>query len=260
MTVDVKNFRRYVIELSKKNKRADGRALLDYRKPIKIEYGISKNAEGSASVTIGKTNVVCGVKMEIGTPYPDRPDEGTMIVSGEFAAIASPNFEPGAPKENAIELARIVDRGIRESGAIDVKKLCITEGEKAWIVFIDIYIQNHDGNLIDAAALAAIAALSNAKFPKINENGTVDYHEHTEPLPIVQKPIACTINKIDGKLFVDSTADEEQVFDGRLTVTSNEEGIINAMQKGGREGFTEEELNKSVEIALEKAKELRKYL
>jgi len=261
MIVDTKNFERYVLGLSEKDKRVDGRKLLEYRKPIKIEYGVSKNAEGSAAVTIGNTRVICGVKMEVGEPYPDRPDEGTMIVTSEFAALASPEFEPGAPGEKSIELARIVDRGIRESGAIDVKKLCIKEGEKVWLVFVDIYIQNHDGNLIDAAALAAIAALMNSKFPKLNEDGSVDYKEHTDtPLPVVKKPVACTIYKIRDKLFIDTTIDEENISDARITITSDEEGVINAIQKGGPKGMSPEEIEKCAEIAIEKAKELRKVL
>ncbi len=261
MIVDGVNFKKYVMELSKKEKRVDGRGLLEYRKPIKIEYGVSKNAEGSATVTIGKTKVVCGVKLEIGEPYPDRPDEGTMIVTAEFAALASPEFEPGAPGEKSIELARIVDRGIRESGAIDVKKLCVKPGEKVWLAFIDIYVQNHDGNLIDASALAALAALMDAKFPKLKEDGTVDYKEHTnEKLPIVHKPIACTITKIGDKLFVDANVDEENVSDGRITITIDETGTINALQKGGMGGMTEEEINKCIEIAMEKTNELRKFI
>ena len=261
MIIDGENFKRYVIELSEKNKRIDGRGLKDFRKPIKIEYGISKNAEGSALVTIGKTRVACGVKLEVGEPYPDKPDEGTMIVNAEFAALASPEFEPGAPGEESIELARIVDRGIRESGAIDTKKLCIKKGEKVWLVFIDIYIQNHDGNLIDASALAAIAALLDAKFPKLEEDGRVNYKEKTnEPLPIVKKPVACTIYKIGDKLFVDANADEETICNARLTITMDENDTINAMQKGGMDGLEQDEIEKCIEIAKEKTKELRNYL
>lgn len=261
MIVDEMNFKKYVLELSKNGKRADGRGLLEYRKPIKIEYDISANAEGSAAVTIGKTRVVCGVKAAVGTPYPDSQDEGTMMVTAEFAAISSPDFEPGAPGEKSIELARIVDRGIRESGAIDTKKLCITEGEKVWTVFIDIYIQNHDGNLIDAAALAAIAALHKAKFPKLNEDGKIDYNEHTdENIPVVKKPVACTIVKIGESLFIDATADEEIVADARITITSDEDNTINAMQKGGAMGMTAEEVEKCIDLAIEKANELRSHM
>ena len=250
------NLRRYIIELAKKEgKRIDGRKFDEYR-DIKIEYGVSKNAEGSAKVTLGKTVVVAGVKMEIGEPFPDNPDEGILIVGAEFSPIASPDFEPGPPNEYAIELARVVDRGIRESGAIDTKKLCITEGEKVWMIFIDIYVMNHDGNLIDASALAAMAALLDAKFPKVDEEGNVDYHEHTDQkVPIVKVPIAVTIAKIGDFLMVDPGKKEEEVMDARITITSTD--VINGVQKGGSMGLTQDELDQCIDLAFEKAKELR---
>lgn len=254
------HFKQFIIELGKKGLRHDGRALLERRQPVKIETGVSKNAEGSAMVTMGKTRIVCGVKLEIGTPYPDKPDEGSLIVTSEFAALASPTFEPGAPTEDSIELARIVDRGIRESGAIDTKSLCIKAGEKVWMVMIDLYMQNHDGNLIDTAALAAMAALLNAKYPKF-DGEKVDYHEHTEQkLAILHKPIASTFAKIGDMLVFDTTAKEEAVADSRVTITVDEHGTINAAQKGGMDTIMPDELNKIAEMAIEKAKELRSHL
>jgi exosome complex component RRP42 len=251
------SFRQYMIELGKKGLRHDGRSLLEYRKPIEVQIGISNNAEGSAMVTIGKTRVACGIKMEIGVPYPDTPDQGSLMVGAEFSPMASPLFEPGAPGEDAIELARIVDRGIRESGAIDVKKLCLSPGEKAWNVLIDIYVQNYDGNLIDASALAALAALLNTKYPKF-DGEKVDYHEHTnEPLAMAKRPVACTFAKVSDLLVLDPTVDEELVADARLTITQDEEGTINALQKGGNEGIGPEELNHMLDIASQKSKELR---
>ena len=88
-----------------------------------------------------------------------------MTVNAELVPLASPTYEPGPPDETSIELARIVDRGIRESKAIDTEKLCIEPGKKVFVVFVDVYVLNHDGNLIDAAALAAMSALMNTKMP-----------------------------------------------------------------------------------------------
>ncbi len=250
------NTKHYIIDLAKKEgKRVDGRKFDEYRE-IKVEYGVSKNAEGSAKVTLGNTVVVAGVKMEIGEPFPDKPDEGILIVNAEFSPIASPEFEPGPPNEYAIELARVVDRGIRESGAIDMKKLCISEGEKVWMIFVDIYVMNHDGNLIDASALAAMAALLDAKLPKLDEEGNVDYHEHTdERVPVVKIPIAITIAKIGDFLFVDPCKKEEDVMDARITITSTD--VINGVQKGGSMGLTQDEIYQCIDLAMEKAKELR---
>ena len=55
-----------------KGKRLDGRGLSDYRE-IKIEQGLIERAEGSARVLLGKTEVLVGVKIGTGTPFPDTP-------------------------------------------------------------------------------------------------------------------------------------------------------------------------------------------
>ena len=133
----------YINSLLNQDHRIDMRKLDEYRK-VKVELGISKNAEGSAKVTLGETVVLAGVKLDVGEPFPDNPDEGSIIVNTELSPIASPDFELGPPDAQSIELARVVDRGIRESNAIDFKKLCIKEGEKAWTVFIDLYSFNDD--------------------------------------------------------------------------------------------------------------------
>lgn len=83
-------------------------------------------------------------------------------------------FEPGPPDENAIELARVVDRSLREVGAIDLESLVIRPGEKVWVLWVDLYIIDHDGNLFDASMLATMAALMTARLPKYEESETGD--------------------------------------------------------------------------------------
>ena len=115
-----------------------------------------------------------------------------MTVNAELVPLAAPNFEPGPPDENSIELARIVDRGIRESKAIDTAKLCIEPGKKVFVVFVDVYVLNHDGNLIDAAALAAVSALMNTKMPNYEvEDGEVKIKPGYSPLAAEEPPDNC---------------------------------------------------------------------
>ncbi len=252
----------YVSLLLEKNLRVDDRKFDEYRKPIKIEHGISKNAEGSARVTIGKTEVVAGVKMDVGEPFYDSPDRGVLIVGSELLPLSNPSFESGPPDAQSTELARIVDRGLRESNFVDFKKLCIKEGEKVWIIFVDIYTMNDDGNLIDAAALAAIAALLDVKFPVYDEKiGRVKYGEWTnKKLSIEKIPVACTIGKINGKMILDPSSEEEKVLDARLTISTTEGKTINAIQKGGNSWFSIEEINTIIDLSFEKGNELRKLL
>jgi exosome complex component RRP42 len=245
-------------QLIEKGKRLDGRGLGDYRE-IKIEQGLIERAEGSARVLLGKTEVLVGVKVETGTPFPDTPNDGVLTVNAELVPLASPSFEPGPPDENAIELARIVDRGIRESKAIDTEKLCVEPGKKVFVVFVDIYVLNHDGNLIDASALAAVAALLNTKMPNYEiEDGEVKIKQGYTTLPMKAHPITVTLGKINGKLIVDPWLEEEQAMDSRISMAINDEGNICAIQKGSSGYFTPQQILEASKIAQEKTAELRK--
>ena len=255
-----RELRTHIISLLNADTRLDGRKLTEYRKPIEVEYGIIKTAEGSARVKIGETEVIVGVKMEVGEPYPDTPDEGTIIVGAELLPLSNPEFELGPPGIQAIELARVVDRGIRESKAINFKKLCIESGKKVWLLLIDICPLNDAGNLFDAASLAALAALKDAKFPKF-DGEKVDYKEKTDKkLPLEKMPIAVTVIKIGHKFIVDPDIEEEKAVDARLTVSSIEDGTLCALQKGGDYPLTIEDIDKMLDIGIEKGKQLRGWL
>ena len=255
-----RELRSHIISLLNAGTRLDGRKLTDYRKPIEVEHNIIKTAEGSARVKIGETEVIVGIKMNVGEPYPDTPNEGTIIVGAELLPLSNPEFELGPPGIQAIELARVVDRGIRESKAIDFKKLCITEGEKVWMVIIDICPINDAGNLFDASSLAALAALKATKYPSF-DGEKVDYKQKTDKkLQLEKMPIAVTVIKIGDKFIIDPDTEEEKAIDTRLTVSSIEDGTLCALQKGGDFPLTVEDIDKMLDIGIEKAKELRKYL
>ncbi len=230
-------------------KRFDNRKLDEFR-DISIETGVSKNAEGSARVKIGKTEVLVGVKMDVGEPYPDSPDKGNLMVTAELLPLSSPRFENGPPKFPTIELGRVIDRGIRESKFIDFEKLCIEKGEKVWTVYIDIYSINDDGNLFDAAGMGAVAALKDAKIPKYDKKEEkIDYEEKTkEKIPLTKDvPIAITIHKVGENFIVDPTLEEEDISEARITIGSSN-GIISSLQKGCSASLKMENLDKILNL------------
>jgi exosome complex component RRP42 len=251
---------RQIAQLITKGKRVDGRGLTDYRE-LKMEQGIIERAEGSARVILGKTEVIVGTKIEMGEPFADTPNEGVLTVNSELAPVASPSFEPGPPDENSIELARVVDRGIRESKAIDLENLCIEPGKKVFIVFVDVFVVNHDGNLIDASALAAMSALLNTKMVNYEkENDEVKIKSGYSPLPIKKRPVTVTCAKIGDRLVVDPLLDEEQVMDARISIAIDDDDNICAIQKGGSGYFEPKQVLEAAKIAKEKANEIRKKL
>ena len=129
-----------------------------------------------------------------------------------------------------------------------------------WIVIIDIYPINDDGNLFDAASLAALAALKDAKFPKV-ENDKITYKEQgKEKLPLETLPLSCTVCKIGNHFVIDPGVEEETLIDARLTIGVLENGELCSLQKGGDTGLTPEEIDTMIELAIKKTKELRKVL
>jgi len=249
----------YILKLLEKNERLDGRKLDEFRK-ITIEKNPIGRAEGSAKVKMGKTDVIVGIKMDVGKPYSDSPNSGVLRSDAEFTPMAHPKFSSGPPGEDATEVARVIDRGIRESETINVEKLCIEKGEKVWTIFVDFYPINHDGNLIDAGFLAAIVALKNTRMPTIDKDDRVNREKLKDPLPVNHIPITITIGKIGNKMLVDPTFEEEQLLDAKLSVGTTEEGKVVSMQKSGSVGLSDDDVGEMIDIAVEKGKELRKLV
>ncbi|UCE36345.1 MAG: exosome complex protein Rrp42 [Thermoplasmata archaeon] len=246
--------RNFIYQLAEKGRRIDNRAPDEFR-PIGVEKGVVNTAEGSARVHIGRTDVLAGVKIGIGEPFPDTPAKGVLTTNAELIPLASPTFEFGPPREDSIELARVVDRGIRESGTIDLEKLCLEEGEKVWIVFIDIHVLDYDGNLFDASALGALAALTDTTVPASRFELGDDFK-----LPVLHYPIACTTVKVENTLLLDPALEEEKIASARLTVTTDENKDVRAMQKGKSGSFTLDEVKKIITSSQEVAEKNRKKI
>lgn len=245
----------YVHNLIVEGKRADDRDFREMR-GISVQTDVIAKAEGSAYVKYGDTKVLVGIKLQKGTPFPDSPGEGIIMTGMELNPLASPDFEAGPPREESIEMSRIVDRGIRESHAIDLKKLCIREGELVWMVFVDISIINDAGNIVDASCLASIAALMTTVVPADEANGF-----DSIPLPMQNIPVGVTVVSIDNTLILDPTLDEEIVCDTKLTVITENDGALSGMQKSGAEPLLPETVMEMVNLAREKGTELReRYL
>lgn len=241
-----------IAELLKSNRRRDGRTKDEFR-DLKIELNVVKTALGSALVKLGDTQIIAGVKAQIATPYADSANKGSLMIGFETSPLSSPGYRLGPPQPESIELARMTDRIIRESKCIDLEKLCIIEGEKVWQIIIDLYTLDAGGNFYDVAAIAAYAALRNAKLHdiEIDEEGKVQILETTKPLELNSFPISVTTYKIDDQLIVDADLKEELIADARITFGTTETHIVSG-QKGGSAGFKSNDileiLKKSIQI------------
>ena len=250
-----------IYELLKQGRRLDGRAL-DEQRPLTIETGVIPKANGSARVRLGNTEVITGVKVQPDKPFPDLGDKGILICTAEILPLADPHVEPGPPTEDVIELARVVDRGIRETEMIDLHQLVLLENKSVVGIFIDSSVVDSAGNLFDACSYASVSAVLSSTIPKyeMKDDAPVLVEGVTSKPPVQTLPVSVTMARIGDYILVDPSKEEEACMDARITITTNSKGNICALQKGGEDGFSVDQLIKCSELALSVGTKIRKQL
>lgn len=252
--------RQKVLAALSKGERVDGRDFFEIR-PLEVQPGVVSKAEGSALVRLGSTCTIAGIKVSIGQPYPDTPDKGVLIVNEEILPLASPYIEPGPPGEHEVEIARVVDRGIRSSEMVPLEDLVIIAGQKVLMLFVDLNVLDLGGNLFDSSSYAAVTALLTTKIPNPKDLASGKSIEEAEKIKLSCKtvPISMTFAKLGDVLVLDPSFAEEIVASTTLTVTFVDDHIC-AVQKSGAGALTDEEIKTVVKVGAQKSKEIRKRL
>ncbi|XP_071975445.1 exosome complex component RRP45 [Engystomops pustulosus] len=228
--------RTFLLQAITDRKRIDGRQTYDYRN-IKITFGTEY---GCCIVELGKTRVLGQVSCELVAPKMNRPTEGILFFNLELSPMASPAFEPGRPSELLVKLNRLLERCLRNSKCIDTESLCVQAGEKVWQIRVDLHLLNHEGNIIDAASIAAVAALCHFRRPDVSVQGeevTVYSPEERDPVPLSMHhmPICVSFAFFQQGTFllVDPSEREERVMDGLLVIAMNKHREICTIQSSG---------------------------
>eukprot|EP00727_Mastigamoeba_balamuthi_P005015 m51a1_g14511 putative exosome component 7 (286) ;mRNA; f:831227-832719 len=238
------------------NVRADGRARLDYRY-VELETGLISHANGSARVKVSGTDVLVGVKVEIGEPEALAPSQGRIHFGVRCSPTASPEYEGNGAEVVNLELARAMSRLVGNSG-LDLSQLAIIPGKQCWVVYVDALVLDSAGNLCDAIAIATRAALSVTKIPKVelvqSESGETEMEVSDDPedcttLSADTIPVCVTLTKIGQHYIVDATTEEELCMGARLTVGVTPKGNVCALQKSGKGGLPPSLLNDMVQCA-----------
>jgi len=229
-------------ELALSGRRLDGRGPYQMR-DLSVETGVLSKGFSSSRVILGGTELIVGLNFQTSRPYPDHPGEGVMHTEVHFPGRIGERYPSERENDEAVELSRVVDRGVRHSGIIDMSSLCIIPGEKVWALYIDIQVIDHEGNIQDASNIGTVAALKTAR---IEDGGGTDGFKE---LSIGDIPISTTFAVISGALFLDPTLAEEQASDGRLTLTLDNVGSLVAAQLSGGGRLDRETLSKALEIS-----------
>ncbi|XP_077427736.1 exosome complex component RRP45 isoform X2 [Vanacampus margaritifer] len=255
--------RDFLLKAIQEKKRLDGRETYDYRK-LKIMFGTDY---GCCFVELGKTRVMAQVSGELVAPKDNRPNEGIMFFSLELSPMASPSFEHGRQSELLVKLNRQLERCFRNSKCIDTESLCVVSGEKVWQIRVDVHMLNHDGNLMDAASIAAIAALCHFRRPDVGIQGDeviVYSPEERDPIPlsIYHMPISVTFAFFQQGtyLLVDPCEREERVMDSLLMIAMNKHREICSIQSSGGIMLLKEQVMRCSKIASVKVSEITELI
>ncbi|CAI9102893.1 OLC1v1001260C1 [Oldenlandia corymbosa var. corymbosa] len=229
--------------------RTDGRKRLTYR-PIYITTGVIPQANGSARVKMGATDVIASVKAELGRPTAAYPDKGKVSINVDCSPTAEPTFEGRGGEELSSELSMALQRCLLggKSGAgagIDRSSLSIVEGKICWDLYIEGLVVSSDGNLLDALGAAIKAALSNTALPKVqvasvaaDEQPEVDLSsEEFLQFDTSGVPVIITLTKVGKHYIVDATSEEESQMSSAVSVSVNRQGHICGMTKRGGAGL-----------------------
>ena len=249
--------KQFIIDGVEQNLRNDGRARLDYR-DFSLETGIVSQTNGSARVKLANhTDVLVGVKVEIGEVDPDFPDQGRLEVHVECSPSASYEFEGRGAEDINAQLISTLRNQLKNSFAMDWTKLCIVRGKQCWILYVDCIVLDSAGNLFDALAIATRAALYNTKIPKIEVieisptetefEVSDDPHDYTR-IDCSNIPISVTLGRVGNKFIVDPSLEEEECISTRVSVSVNRKGNICSIKKSGKQsGINPSELTKMLQ-------------
>ncbi|GAA6060546.1 hypothetical protein JCM10212_006910 [Sporobolomyces blumeae] len=252
----------FVHSLLSRSLRLDSRSLHQLR-PVSLKFN---DQSGWVQCSLGDTLVIAQVSAEIVKPQPDRPYEGFLSLSTEISPMASAAYEAGRSSEEEVLMARLLEKALRRSEAVDREALCLVAGQKVWHVRVDVHFLNDAGNMLDCASIASITALRHFRKPDVTVNGEeITIHSMTErvpvPLAIHHSPICLTYaffspTNSTSTSVLDPTSLETSLSTGLLTLTLNAQSEICVLSKQGGAPISADEVMKCVGIGLERVKEL----
>lgn len=226
--------------------RVDGRSRLDFR-PLSLETGLLPQANGSARLVLEGTDVLVGVKAELGTPSLDNPEQGRVEVTVECCPSASPEFEGRGGSSLNLELGRALERSLSLPSVLDLNSLSLIKGKQCWVIYVDALVLDSTGNLLDALSIATRAAIHNTKIPVIRAIGKEEDfeleldNEHTFTIDTKNVPVCVTFTMIGALYVADASLEEESCGDCKVSFFVYPSGNIGTIYSGNgslkRESF-----------------------
>ena len=206
-------------------------------RPIEIEVGVNKHAEGSALIKFGDTHVICTASIENNVPRWMRgSNEGW--VTAEYGMLPRSTHERmnreaarGKQSGRAMEIQRLIGRSLRQ--AVNLKYL------KDKTINIDCDVIQADGGTRTASISGACVAL----FAAIKDS-------HDDQRAIKEHVAAISIGLKDGSPLLDLDYSEDSSADTDLNVVMTESGgIIEIQGTAEKNPFSKDQLGEMIESA-----------
>ncbi|CAJ1032944.1 3' exoribonuclease family, domain 1/3' exoribonuclease family, domain 2, putative [Leishmania lindenbergi] len=193
------------------------------------------------------TCIQCTVQGLLGPPFPDQPAAGRLNVRVE--APFAEHLSGGAASSNYRSFQYMVTSGSTDlpqrqlegyistvlDGCFDLSQLSIYEGEACWVLNVNVLLLSFDGGLRAGSLHAALAALHKLHLPRTRlPNGDIIEGRQVQ---LSCMPVACTFGFLAGaqvRLVTDTTAIEERVADGLITVVVSEMEALVSVHHTGR--------------------------
>ena len=206
-------------------------------RPIEIEVGVNKHAEGSALIKFGDTHVICTASIENNVPRWMRgSNEGW--VTAEYGMLPRSTHERmnreaarGKQSGRTMEIQRLIGRSLRQ--AVNLKYL------KDKTITIDCDVIQADGGTRTASISGACVAL----FAAIKDS-------HDDQRAIKEHVAAISIGLKDGSPLLDLDYSEDSSADTDLNVVMTESGgIIEIQGTAEKNPFSKDQLGEMIESA-----------
>ena len=217
--------------------RVDGRSN-DQLRPISIELGAQRYAEGSALISAGDTRVLCAVSVEDGVPRFLR-GSGQGWVTAEYSMLPRSTHtrrrRETTPRGRTQEIQRLIGRSLR--AAVDMDRL----GEITLTVDCDVI--QADGGTRTASITGAYVALYKA-LTTVRDRGKLD------SIPIKSGVAATSVGIVDGESLLDLCYEEDSraAVDFNVVMTDQAE-FVEVQGTAEESAFTRAQLDDMMTLA-----------
>ncbi|KAK9906890.1 hypothetical protein WJX75_009799 [Coccomyxa subellipsoidea] len=198
---------------------------------------------------LGNTDVLVGVKAEIGIPLEETPDCGGLQVTVECSPCAGPSYQGRSGEELGIELTKSLERYLKpgrsgKGGCVDLRALSIVSGRRCWILCIDALVLAADGSLLDALSITAKAALQDTRIPLVEVGATENPGEepeleldddpaHATQVDTSNIPVIITVSQAGRAYILDASSQEETCIDSAIQLAVDSSGAVCGLSKLG---------------------------